>query len=230
MVERRRGLVDHAQLYLPFEVERGDDGGGEDLDDVTVHRREEGQIAGRREQVEAVGDGGGETLLERGALAGLAAVEGHGLGVLAQAHERVAQVGLGGLLLEVERHEGPPQGERDGRSADAVDDEGREEGRVDGVEDPGEGDEVDEGGEEGEEEAQGRVGELAGVVGGVFCVFFFHFFERESFEERLCSSLSVSLPSLSPLTLRPRRSTGPGCPPCPAPRRGKRPVPPNSRP
>ena len=53
------------------------------------------------------------------------------------------EVGLLRLLLEVEADQGATQVQAGAGAADGVDQERREEGRVDGVQDAGEGDQVD---------------------------------------------------------------------------------------
>ena len=87
------------------------------------------------------------------------------LAVLPQTHEGIAQIRLRLLLPEVEGHQGPPELEGQGRAADGVDEEGQEQGRVDLVQDAGEGDEVGEAGEDDEGQGERRGGEGVDVAG-----------------------------------------------------------------
>ena len=115
VVERAGRLGDHAELDAARKVERRDDEDGQDLHEVRVRRREELEVPLRAEDRAPVGDRAAQPALHLRRLLRLALVEGDALRILAQPHERVAQVGLAEQLLGVladERAAEVPGGER----------------------------------------------------------------------------------------------------------------------
>mmetsp|Transcript_34486 Transcript_34486/g.75773 ORF Transcript_34486/g.75773 Transcript_34486/m.75773 type:complete len:200 (-) Transcript_34486:901-1500(-) len=131
VVERARRLRDDAELDGAGEVERRDDQYWQDLNEVTVPRREELEVTLCGDELPQVGDGVGEPFRGERLLLRLSLVKGDRLGVVAHAHERVAKVGLALELLRVELPEGLAELDRAERSEPGVCENGEEEIRVD---------------------------------------------------------------------------------------------------
>mmetsp|Transcript_31123 Transcript_31123/g.101717 ORF Transcript_31123/g.101717 Transcript_31123/m.101717 type:complete len:275 (-) Transcript_31123:768-1592(-) len=94
VVEGARRLGDHAELDGAGKVERRHDEHGQDLDQVRVPHREELEVALRAEDRTLVLDGAAQSRDHLLLLLRLSAVESDRLRILAQPHERVAQVRL----------------------------------------------------------------------------------------------------------------------------------------
>ena len=141
-------------MDLSREVVGGDDEDGEDLDEVAVPRREELQVALRHQQLAQVGDHAAEPPADLGCLLLFAVIEGDRLGILTEADEGVAEVGLPLELLRVLPHQRLPQLHRARGAQTRVGEDCIEEIRFDRVEDRRERDNVDGGGEECDEEVE----------------------------------------------------------------------------
>mmetsp|Transcript_11132 Transcript_11132/g.26420 ORF Transcript_11132/g.26420 Transcript_11132/m.26420 type:complete len:367 (-) Transcript_11132:513-1613(-) len=165
VAEGRGALVHDAKLDLSLEVERGHDGGGEQLDEKPVEGREELQVPARDQEGAVVLHEALDAREQQLLLLRLASVKGDALGVLPDADKAVPEVGLSGLLIEVEPDERPPEVERDDGSTECVARERDEERGVDRKKNAREGDEVHHRVEERKGEAEGRVRELVDVAG-----------------------------------------------------------------
>src|SRR5207248_6076592 len=105
LTKRRGYLHQPAELDLLREIARRRDDEREDDHELLIAAREPGQFLAAADDVPPVQHAMREAVLEDAVFAALAAVERDALGMLAQAHEAEAEIGLVALLVEQQVHE-----------------------------------------------------------------------------------------------------------------------------
>ena len=124
LAERRGGLHEPAELNLAAEEPRRRHHEGEDDRRLAVARREPRQPLLLAHDVPPVADHRAEAGPEIPHLVGLAVVQGHALGVLAEAHEAEAEIRLVALPVEVHAHERPADAVGEPGADDRVEERG----------------------------------------------------------------------------------------------------------
>ena len=126
----------------------------QDLDEVRVGGGEELEVALRAEDCTAALDGTFKPVSHLARLLLFTAVEGDGLGVFAQADERVAQIGLAQQDLRVLANKRLAKADRGERAEGGVRKDKVEEVGVDRVQDAAKGDQINHGSHDVDEEVE----------------------------------------------------------------------------
>mmetsp|Transcript_13472 Transcript_13472/g.44397 ORF Transcript_13472/g.44397 Transcript_13472/m.44397 type:complete len:233 (-) Transcript_13472:633-1331(-) len=150
VVEGGVGLRYDSKLDVAGKIQRGDDSGGEELNEEPVRRGESLEVPLRDDDAREVIKSALEAVHQQPSLVRLAAVKRNALRVLSHSDEGVSEVRLECLLAKVERHERASDDVRERRAPDCVSHKHPAQRWRDAQKDTTEGDEVDGGVEEDE--------------------------------------------------------------------------------